>query len=51
LRWEALDQPTHLDVSQPDLVVGDLHELADLLTGEGATARVTSLGDSSREDR
>jgi 2-haloacid dehalogenase len=36
---------------QPDLVVGDLHEFADLLTGQGATARVTSLGDSSREDR
>ncbi|MDT5223046.1 MAG: 2-haloacid dehalogenase [Mycobacterium sp.] len=36
---------------QPDLVVGNLHELADRLTAEGATARVTSLGESNREDR
>ena len=36
---------------QPDLVVGGLYELADRLTAEGATARVTSLGESNREDR
>jgi 2-haloacid dehalogenase len=48
----GVNTPLHVaGLPQPDLVVGDLQEIADLVTGEGPTARVTSLGDSSREDR